>query len=154
MINPRLTSLVEKLQEEDMAALTVAEAVESLNTEVVTGYREYFITDRMLDAQFGVARAAEIMAALDTAAAAGDTTASRAAELLRDRSGGGLDLGSQAVRDVLPGIVSGGIMTQAEIDQLIALAEIRQSAARQLVGRPVPESWVVNIRAAIAAGEV
>jgi hypothetical protein len=67
--------------------------------------------------------------------------------MLMDRGSGGIDVGHENTRATIGSFVSSGLVTQAEADQILALAETYQSRAKQIgYSQGVTEQIVLRVR--------
>jgi hypothetical protein len=106
--------------------------------------KEAWLNERTLFALFGATRATEIMDGLQ---ASTDSLSQRVYGMLMDRGSGGIDVGHENTRATIGSFVSSGLVTQAEADQILALAETYQSRAKQIgYSQGVTEQIVLRVR--------
>lgn len=106
-------------------------------TEVV--YEDRFITERRIYTEFGPVRGEEILQGFEAAAAA-DPVAARVLAWLK--SDAGVNIGDAQAEVLLAGWVSAGLLTQAEADQLRALAA-RLASPAEVAGLGTVQPWEI-----------
>jgi hypothetical protein len=124
--------------------MTAEQAATDLNEPRYLIVKEAWLNERTLFALFGATRATEIMDGLQ---AAPDSLSQRVYGMLMDRGSGGIDVGHENTRATIGSFVSSGLVTQAEADQILALAETYQSRAKQIgYSQGVTEQIVLRVR--------
>lgn len=147
-MNPSLKKLADELttdpEERGYSTMTAAQAAADLNEQRYLVLKEAWLNERTLFAIFGAPRAAEIM---DGLLAVPDSMIQRVYSMLMDRGSGGIDVGHAQSRGMIGSFVSSGLITQAEADQILALAEDYQSRAQQIgYSNEIPATWIETIR--------
>jgi len=146
-MNPTLKKLADELSVDPevrgYAGMSAQQAVDDINEPRYLVLREAWLNERTLFALFGATRATEIMDGLQ---AAPDSLSQRVYGMLMDRGSGGIDVGHAQTRGMVGSFVSSGLVTQAEADQILALAETYQDRAQQIGYQEITEQMVLRVR--------
>ena len=146
-MNPSLKKLADEMTTDPegrgYSTMTAAQAAADLNEPRYLVLKEAWINERTLFALFGATRATEIMDGLQ---ASTDSLSQRVYGMLMDRGSGGIDVGHAQTRGMVGSFVSSGLVTQAEADQILALAETYQSRAQQIGYQEITEQMVLRVR--------
>jgi hypothetical protein len=147
-MNPSLKKLADELatdpESRGYASMTAEQAATDLNEPRYLIVKEAWLNERTLFALFGATRATEIMDGLQ---ASTDSLSQRVYGMLMDRGSGGIDVGHAQTRGMVGSFVLSGLITQAEANQILALAETYQSRAKQIgYSQGVTEQMVLRVR--------
>ncbi|WP_025322252.1 hypothetical protein [Deferrisoma camini] len=116
-----------------------ADVVSWANGKTLTVYEDRYITERRIYTEFGPTRGEEILQGFEAAAAA-DPVAARVLAWLK--SDAGVNIGDAQAEILLNGWVAAGLLTQAEADQLRALAARTVSPA-EAAGLGTVQNWEI-----------
>jgi len=131
----------------EMAELSDLQVAQALNAQTETRLVNRWITKRTILSEFGLADGTTMIETLRVAAESNPAMANVLDLLEEVAEGGGLNIGHPNTRVAMPLMVSAGIITQAQADQLLALGTETVSRAQVAGLGCVLEGHVMKARA-------
>jgi hypothetical protein len=120
-----ITKLKEELADAAYTGMTDQQAADALNAEIEVA-QEYMLTDIRLAAAIGTVKAVTVIEAFKTQ---GDAVSLWIVEKLAST---GLDIGNAEAPAFVQPLVTAGVVTQAEADQILALGKTTTTRERQI----------------------
>jgi hypothetical protein len=149
-MNPSLKKLADELttdpEERGYSTMTAAQAAADLNEPRYVETFERFISMRTLAGALGVAKALQIVEAIRSQNTPESLWIADQLETVQAESG--LDISHPENTAYVNALIAGGIVTQAQADQILDLGRRYQSRAQQIGYSTVTEQMILRVREA------